>query len=163
MSRRRVFIRFSAACLLSVFICVLLGCEDSNNANRPATSAAEQADTQAEHFQNITIVLNESDNGSAKRIALGDTLQIELRGNPTSGYQWELGSYDASVLQQVGAREYKQDAQPVPEHPLVGLGGTFTFRFKGTGTGQTLLKLIYHRSWESQPPHDVFEITVTVQ
>ena len=142
MSRRRAFIRSGVACLLLAFICVFLGCrKDSNN----------------------IAVLNESGNGSTKGICVGDTLQIELRGNPTTGYEWEVGSCDAFILDQVDELEYKQDLQPVSDHPVVGLGGIFTFRFKAIATGQTLLKLVYRRSWEEEPPQDAFEVTVVVQ
>ena len=163
MNKRTLFAKPAIACLLSVCICLFLGCEEDDKENGTLGNGTNQTDVTESETKPVTIVLDESDSGSKKSIRIGDTLQLELEGNPTTGYEWEIESYDTSILNQVGEREYEQDPQPNPDHPVEGLGGTFTFRFRATATGSTFLRLIYHRPWESVPPHEVFEITVTIQ
>ena len=102
--------------------------------------------------------LSEEDAGSTVELRVGDTMEVVLDGNPTTGFQWETAAVDASVLNQLGEPGFE------PYSNLIGSGGKFTFRFEAVASGQTLLKLVYHRSWETDvPPEKTFEVTVTVQ
>ncbi len=85
----------------------------------------------------------EKDNGKLVELTVGNTLIVELPGNPTTGYMWETGSVNASVLKQdEGAAKFK------PDTTLTGAPGKVILRFKATGPGKTTLKLVYRRSWE---------------
>jgi inhibitor of cysteine peptidase len=104
-----------------------------------------------------SLKLTEADNGSTVELALGDTMEVVLDGNPTTGFTWESVAPDTAVLQQVGEPEF------VAETELLGSGGKFTFRFQAVGSGQTVLQLIYHRPWETDvAPERTFEVTVIV-
>jgi inhibitor of cysteine peptidase len=47
---------------------------------------------------------------------------------------------------------------------MLGAGGTQTFYFRATGTGQTTLKMIYARPFDKAiPPAETFSISVTVE
>jgi inhibitor of cysteine peptidase len=105
-----------------------------------------------------TARLSEEDAGSTVELRVGDTLEVVLDGNPTTGFLWETAAVDASVLKQLGEPEFE------PDTALIGSGGKFTFRFEAAASGQTLLKLVYHRPWEKDiPPEKTFEVNVTVQ
>jgi inhibitor of cysteine peptidase len=105
-----------------------------------------------------TLRLGEEDAGSTVELRVGDTMEVVLDGNPTTGFQWETAAMDASVLKQLGEPGFE------PYTNLMGSGGTFTFRFGAVASGQTLLKLVYHRPWEKDVPSEkTFEVTVTVQ
>jgi len=105
--------------------------------------------------------LSEEDSGTTVQLRVGDTMDVTLDGNPTTGFAWETAAVDVSVLKQLGEPEYVPDPHPVG---LVGSGGRFTFRFEAVASGQTVLRLIYHRPWEKDvPPEKTFEVTVTVQ
>ena len=105
------------------------------------------------------IVLHERDNGTTVALNVGDTIEAVLKGNPTTGFRWTaaLTPEDADFLQQVGEPAY------VPDSDLIGAGGTYTFTFKAVAVGESLLKLVYERPWESVPPLDTFAVTVNVE
>ena len=102
--------------------------------------------------------LTEADAGRSIGLRVGDKLEVTLPGNPTTGFQWEVGSLDTSVLKPIGEPEYK------PSSNALGSGGQFTFHFEAVTPGQTTLQLIYHRPFEKDtPPAQTFEVTVTVK
>ena len=104
------------------------------------------------------VTLTEEDAGRTVELRVGDTMAVVLDGNPTTGFQWETAALDASVLKQLGEPGFE------PATGLIGSGGKFTFRFEAVASGQTLLRLVYHRPWETDvPPERTFEANVTVQ
>lgn len=108
--------------------------------------------------QTSTRQLTEADNGRLIELNVGDTLEITLPGNPTTGFQWEVDSVDSAILRQVGESKFE------PSNNAVGSGGQVTFRFEAVGTGQTELKLIHHRLFEENvAPIQTFEVSVTVK
>ncbi len=103
------------------------------------------------------ITLGAQDDGRTITLKSGDTLIIELEGNPTTGFSWEVGAVDDAILAAQGDPDYTAS-----ETGLVGSGGVFTFTFKAAHKGQTPLQLVYHRSWEEVAPADTFDLTVVV-
>jgi inhibitor of cysteine peptidase len=103
------------------------------------------------------VILSEEDAGSTAELRVGDMMDVVLDGNPTTGFSWETAAIDESVLKQLGEPGFE------PHSSLIGSGGKFTFRFQAVASGQTLLRLVYHRPWESVPPEKTFEVTVVVQ
>jgi inhibitor of cysteine peptidase len=104
-----------------------------------------------------SLTLSEADAGSTVTLAVGDTMEVVLDGNPTTGFTWETEALDTSVLRQLGESEFQ------PESALIGAGGTFTFRFEAVASGQTTLRLVYHRPWETDvPPEKTYEVTASV-
>jgi inhibitor of cysteine peptidase len=105
--------------------------------------------------------LTEADSGSTVTLHSGDRLTVVLKGNPTAGYRWELAAVDGAILKPV-APSGKPDYEPGSS--MLGAGGKFTFTFEAAATGQTQLRLIYHRSFEQGvPPLQVFEMTAVVE
>ena len=104
--------------------------------------------------------ITDADNGKQITVKSGDVITVTLASNPTTGYSWQVMEIDNAVLVQQGDPEYRQASGT---EGLVGAGGTETFRFKGTGTGRTTLKLGYMRPWESIPPIETFSVQVIVQ
>lgn len=86
------------------------------------------------------------DCGSTVELNTGDSLTLDLEGNPTTGYTWEVTSNDLAVLKPAGEPEFTPDSE------AIGSGGTFTFRFAAIDKGKVALKLIYHRSFEKNAP-----------
>lgn len=82
--------------------------------------------------------------GSAQ-IAVGETLEIRLGGNPTTGYAWTLEALDESIAAATGPLTYEQkDA----EAGMVGVPGTYSMSVRGASPGYTYLRLRYKRAWE---------------
>jgi predicted secreted protein len=105
--------------------------------------------------------VDENDADSQVELEQGQILVVTLESNPTTGYRWEVVENQESILQQMGEAEFKQSDTGGP--PLVGAGGWEIFRFKAISTGQTSLKLVYHRPWEEGvEPINTFSIEVVV-
>ena len=104
------------------------------------------------------LALEAKDNGRQIELEKGQTLAISLEGNPSTGYTWEMVESEDSILRQVGEIEFEAESD------LVGAPGTQTLRFEAVESGQTELKLVYHRPWEKDvDPLETFTIQVTVR
>jgi inhibitor of cysteine peptidase len=103
--------------------------------------------------------VTEAQNGGEIILKVGDTLQISLAGNITTGFAWEIAENNANIMAAQGEREYQQE-----KTDLVGSGGTFIFMLKAITRGETTLKLIYHRSFEKDiPPAQEFILHIKVE
>lgn len=104
------------------------------------------------------VKLDEQGNGQSVELETGQKLAISLAGNPTTGTSWEVSEIDPAVVELVGEPDYKTDSK------MVGSGGVYTFTFKGVASGQSSIKLVYHRSWEEGvAPEEEYEILVNVK
>ena len=74
----------------------------------------------------------------------GETFEITLEANATTGFSWEIAQIDKDIVQLVGS-EYVPDPNA---EGLDGKGGKAVFRFQAVGSGETTLKWVYHRPWE---------------
>lgn len=102
--------------------------------------------------------LGPGDNGSSIVLPVGESFNITLEGNLTTGYSWEADPIpDPAILELVEEPSYESDSK------ALGAGGKFTFTCRAVGEGQTNLRLIYHRPFEPDvPPLEVYELTVRV-
>ena len=106
----------------------------------------------------VSMKLDEKDLGRTVEMSVGDTLEVVLRGNPTTGYIWEVASPGNGILKQLGETEFK------PEREARGSPGKIIMRFKAAVAGETSLKLIYHRPFErNKTPIKTFEVTVAIK
>jgi len=108
------------------------------------------------------VQLTAADNGSTVELESGQVLSITLEANPTTGYTWEVvDPQDGQVLRQVGEIEFIPNRQ---ESGIVGAGGVQIIRFECVNAGQTVLKLAYQRSWETDvEPLETFTIHVAAR
>ena len=92
-----------------------------------------------------TIVINEDVQGKIIDLPMGETLVVELKGNPTTGYDWEIdGLYEGLSF---NGTDYVTDAGHKGEE-LTGAGGKKSFKFVAQRTGLVHLKFKEWRSWE---------------
>ena len=109
-----------------------------------------------------TVVLETKDNGASVTVKAGDTIQIKLRSNRTTGYSWAeiKDKTDAKVLKSDGGN---YEVNPHPEG-MVGVGGVETFTFTAVAPGKTEIALGYARPWEKdKEPAQSFKATVVVE
>ncbi|HYI15128.1 MAG TPA: protease inhibitor I42 family protein [Thermomicrobiales bacterium] len=95
--------------------------------------------------------------GSTVTLDEGDTLRVELEGNPTTGYEWQVSAVDDAVL-------LYEDSDFDADSDAEGSSGTVTLTFDAVGAGATLLELIERPSWE--PPsesHRRFSVNIRVE
>jgi len=106
----------------------------------------------------VSVQLSDRDLGRTVEIGVGHILEVVLKGNPTTGYIWDVVSPDKGILKQVGETEFK------PDRKARGSGGRIMIRFEAAKIGETSLKLIYHRPFEkNRPPIKTFEVRVIVK
>ncbi len=100
------------------------------------------------------VSLDEADNGGTIDLRGDQELVIDLEGNLSTGYMWEVASVDDAVLQRVGQFEFEHYSD------VVGSAGRQTLRFRAAGEGQTDLVLAYRRSWEDAAPARTYSVGV---
>lgn len=88
-----------------------------------------------------TIVVSECDDGTRVRAHVGDTIEVHLPENASTGYRWALDGIDAGMF------ELRQSDADYPEG-LIGAGGEALFRITIRGPGTATLRLKYWRHWE---------------
>ncbi|VVB88714.1 Chagasin family peptidase inhibitor I42 [uncultured archaeon] len=94
----------------------------------------------------------------------GQTLNVTLEANPSTGYSWEVVELNNNILRQIGEPEYQQISNFTSEHPVVGAPVMQNFRFEIINTGQTTLKLVYRRPWEKDAaPSNNFSVDLVVR
>ena len=105
------------------------------------------------------INLDSSANGSTIYLSVGDSVEVELEGNPTTGYQWleaksdeAGGTYDLSII-------YKSDANPTG---MSGVGGTYSITINALAPGEASVKLEYRRDWENNDPAGTFALKLDI-
>jgi predicted secreted protein len=107
------------------------------------------------------IDLDAANNGVSLETTTGETINITLDSNITTGYKWNLVTEpDAKVLKLLSS-EYVEPAASNP--PVVGAGGKEVWKFQATGRGTTSLKLAYFRPFDPTQVAKEFTVTVVVK
>ena len=85
-----------------------------------------------------------------------DSVTIELKGNPSTGYTWE------AVLASENIVEISKDVKYLGGEGMVGAPSMFYFTVSSLSEGSTVLTLEYKRPWEEKEPLEkkVYNITV---
>ena len=100
------------------------------------------------------VTITDADTGKVVQVAAGGEVVVELPGNPTTGYIWQVTSNDESILLPTGYAF-------VPDSDAVGAGGMETFTFHVMAPGVVDLTLANSRPWDSEtPPAQTFAVTV---
>lgn len=72
---------------------------------------------------------------------VGETFQVEIKGNETTGFVWALSHMPLCV--------YLLNVDYVPDHPITpGSGGTSIFTFGAVAACQDYLKFDLVRPWD---------------
>ena len=85
-----------------------------------------------------------------------DSVTIELKGNPSTGYTWE------AVLASENIVEISKDVKYLGGEGMVGAPSMFYYTVSSLSEGSTILTLEYKRPWEEKEPLEkkVYNITV---
>ena len=85
-----------------------------------------------------------------------DSVTIELKGNPSTGYTWEAVLSDENIV------EVSKDVKYLGAEGMVGAPSMFYFTVRSLATGNTVLTLEYKRPWEEKVPLEtkVYNISV---
>jgi inhibitor of cysteine peptidase len=100
-------------------------------------------------------ILTAADSGHDVSIAVGETIEIDLAENPTTGYRWRLDCSPAAVLQSVS------DSFQAGKRP--GEEGMHRWIIRAETAGSGRISGQYQRSWASDdPPARTFSVKVRV-
>ncbi|NTW00974.1 MAG: protease inhibitor I42 family protein [Oscillochloris sp.] len=106
-----------------------------------------------------TVTLTQADSGKAISVKQGDTFQINLDENPTTGYRWAMDSQDTQVITLIS-----DTYTTTSSGTMLGAGGTRMLTFQAATTGTIQLKLKLWRAWEGDSSiGQRFETSITVQ
>ncbi|ORC88819.1 cysteine peptidase inhibitor [Trypanosoma theileri] len=103
-----------------------------------------------------------ADNGKNISVAVGESFEVELASNPTTGFTWALEGNDKKQLPAEatgGGNSFSNNHFHVkreyihPDTRLLGAGGTDRFRVTPRVPGEHELVLVYARSWEAPDPN----------
>jgi len=101
--------------------------------------------------------LSENDSGKTVEILVGDELEVQLPGNPATGYVWEVSSLDSNALSP-GKTDF------IANDDAIGAGGMEIIKFHAIAAGTSVVRLIFHRPFEHNiPPLKTFEVTVSIK
>ena len=81
---------------------------------------------------------------------------IQLKGNPTTGYNWFYQISDDSVI---AVEEY---VKYLGDDMVVGAPSMFTYTITSLKPGQATLHFEYKRPWETVEPAEIKEYIITV-
>lgn len=101
-----------------------------------------------------TIILTVEDNGRTVGLPHEANLEIVLKGNPTTGYQWRTVAVNPAIVDYQGM-EYN------PDSTEIGGGGTYVFRYQAIAVGTSPLQLSYSDT-NGLNPTQAFAVTVNV-
>ena len=105
-----------------------------------------------------TITLKSTHDGKTIEVRNDDTILVQLRENPTTGYQWAIEEPRSPQIRLLGT-DYIQS-----ETSGVGGGGERALTFKAREAGRASLKLKLWREWEGDDSViDRFEVTLVVR
>ncbi|MDK2892582.1 MAG: inhibitor of cysteine peptidase [Methanohalophilus sp.] len=100
---------------------------------------------------------SEDDSGSTIYAEVGDTFEIRLEENPSTGYQWNL-----TVSEGLGIIE-DEFIQSPKEEELVGSGGFHVWVIRVNEASEQTIDAIYMRPWENVTgEEDTFFMTISV-
>ena len=116
-----------------------------------ASDARQQTKTPKE----VSIAWSEV--GQGVGLEVGDILEVVLPANRSTGYDWEVGFYNQSVLEPYGEPEFSCSSENL------GAEESERLHFEAIGEGETQLILVYQRPFEEGVDQQTFEINVVVE
>jgi inhibitor of cysteine peptidase len=117
---------------------------------------ASCAQTQANPPKEVSILWSEIEQSVG--LEVGDILEIVLPANPSTGYIWEAGFYNQSVLEPYGEPEFSSASTNL------GAEESQKLHFEAIGEGETELVLVYRRSFENEEEaQQTFQVQVVVK
>lgn len=107
-----------------------------------------------------TYKLKYNNNGQTLELSLGDSVNIELPENPTTGYSWAFFTTPEpqNIITNI-TESYRQDNA---SDGMVGVGGVKTYSFRATHPGRVVITGYYYRPWESMSENYVSKVVYNI-
>lgn len=105
-----------------------------------------------------TKVITDADKGGVVHLRLGDTLELRLKSNPSTGFMWYVEK-ESTPLLKLAHQSQTDITEPGEGRPVYQV-----FRFEPRRGGDGVLRLHYVRSWEKPAPdEEQFDIHVVIE
>lgn len=113
--------------------------------------------------QGGTQQVSAAQNGETLAMRVGGDLVVTLPGNYSTGTAWVLAELPEGV--ELVSMSYATTPPPANAAvPVVGRGGTATFRFQATGRGGGQIRLVYRRGRPATAPAvQTFAVQVDIE
>lgn len=92
-------------------------------------------------------------------VANGGDWQVELEGNPTTGYEWTWFLEGDEVIGEVSCEYIPHDTEGLWD----GVGGRYVYHFVPKAEGEAVLHFEYARPWEDKEPVESWDIPLSVR
>ena len=103
------------------------------------------------------LTIDETRNGQTLEAALGQTVEICLEENPTTGFRWRMAQADKPV-----GTLWRDAFEPGRQAP--GQPGIHRWQFKVVAAGSGAVRFVYRRSWEDDAAAArVFTVTLSAK
>lgn len=108
-------------------------------------------------YRAATGAYNETANETTVDVTKGGIVGISLRGNPTTGYSWNMTLSPGLTLLN---STYTVDSH---QEGMTGVGGTYLWLVRADASGDQTVSAIYKRPWENTTgTEDTFSLTLKV-
>lgn len=97
-----------------------------------------------------------------KTAAVGETVDIRLDGNMTTGYSWAIDTMASSGMEAVTATGEAYEA-PKTDQPIAGAPGVQVFHFTAAAPGEARVVFVYRRPWMPAEIENKAEARITVK
>jgi inhibitor of cysteine peptidase len=87
------------------------------------------------------VLLTDQDDNKIVTARAGDTIEVSLGENPSTGYRWEITEFDSRIVS-VERNEFAGSAGGA------GAGGTRRVAFRARAAGTVHIELALRRTWE---------------
>ncbi len=95
------------------------------------------------------------------KVAVGETFEIILEANPTTGYAWEIDSIgDLQLVKPVADSQYYKDDAP---RGIVGVGGKEVWTFSAENGGSTVISFRYVPEEAGRDRERTIEFLIEIQ
>jgi len=138
--------------LLVILVLAACGGGGTSSGTSPSATASPSG-----HVVKVKVPLGKGTTKEAVSMKVGDTLEVTLESNASTGYTWsQEGQFDMAVLEAAG------NESQGPESPMPGAPGIQIYRFKALAPGSTGVILTYARPFENKKPAQVLDLSVKV-
>lgn len=142
--------RYTWLLLLTMIPLAVLGVALLSGCTQPASPSGGGSKTTG------AVVVTKADADKTVTATTGQTLEVVLDANPSTGYTWKVASAP-EFLKSEGEPAFTSEAK----EGVVGAGGTQTLKFGVTAAGTGDLSLEYVRPWETGvAPAETFKVEV---
>jgi inhibitor of cysteine peptidase len=103
------------------------------------------------------LTIGENSNGQTLEAAPGQTVEIRLEENPTTGFRWRMAQAGGPVATLSG--DVFEPGRQAPGQP-----GTHRWQFRVAAAGSGPVRFVYRRAWEEDSAAArVFTVTLSVK